>query len=437
MYQNTSKILVPYVLEKANEWALKERSNFKPYAELIEEYAQTHKLIAGEQTGIDLIIGRGLNKDSYPYLFYCIDAESAGHEIADLLYEKTSYPYIQCLSQLSGAEVKIDIGDRTLVRLIQLNEYKGADLTKIVDPVVHNGWFNRHILCINNSIQLARIYRQLSSPAYIDKWEQLIADEAEIIKIFVASMNIEGSADPENIENSESENPEILVQELESAELENIKNLESTELANPEYDCSEIEGSAELFDSIQSNRVIQINNNFGKLQITNINVTELEDQLKNTIECCFQKTLQYPKIPGDEFLTKYTFYKIENDKKVPFLDLFNIADYDPIPQKNNIVHPLVQMRILIVDIWTIKLIVSIGQLPEKFGNKRIKEMFDIFIKIRNELLDNSPMMDVLDILKNNYTYVGTMEKDQYKKSKIIRRMRETRESYYPYLKDKK
>lgn len=421
MYKKIYKELVPAVLEAADKYALNERANYKIYADIIEGYIQEHKLIAGEQTGIDLLIGRPFHKNSYPFTYYAAGdmdnltrAEYDGRAIGDLIYEKTKNPYIMVSSMLDGAEVKVDVYDRTLLRIVNLPDYKGADLSKLADPTLKTGWFNHNVYCMNTSVQLARIYRQLSSPVYVDNWDQLLIDEKDLRAIFLKECCYGG-------DDAVDEGSMII----------------GSSLVNPEYDLDEdneifteyIYAGDDEFPRIDSPLDIKsIVINLGgiiitfdkRIQVTNLDPEELETTLKKYMNV--QKTVHFPRIPGDEQLRRYTFYEITTKKKV-LLELFNIASYDPIPVKDNYAHYLVKMRIIIIDIWTINLILSIGQIDANFAKMRLKSLFDEYKELCCDI-------DVY-VLAQNYDYVGIAEKDQYQKSKKIRQMRNKSDKYLP------
>jgi hypothetical protein len=460
MYKTISDILIPNTLKKANEWALKERSNYKQYGEIVEEYAQTHNLIAGEQTGIDLMLGRPFHKDSYPYIFYSKDPEKAGYDIADNIYSQTSYPYVSAISQLDGAEVQVKIADRQMVNLIHLDEYKGVDMIQLTDPIVHEGWFNKHISCININVQLARIYRQLSSPSYVDIWDVLLKDESQMINV-INSISLGGddtkTEEADNTKTKEFDNTKTKefdntkTKEFDNTKTEEINNTKTEEEDEDEdeededddeyiintYSC-DVYGSHEKYFDPRDNIIeklkhivkeyncVIISERNKKIQITGMDDIVLENLLKKDFPGQINKIIQLPKIPGEERMKRYTYYYSTVEKKYPLIDLFNIAEYDPIPQKNGYAHVLVMLRIIVVDIWTLKLIKALGQINEQFADKRILELNNEFIKLRGTEELN------LDVLHNGYTYIGTMDKDRYSKSKIIRKMRSQSEIYFPY-----
>jgi hypothetical protein len=474
MYRTISDKLIENVLKKADENALKERSNFNKYAEVLEEYVQSHKLIVGEQTGVDLIIGRPFNINSYPYILYSNSAEDDGFNIADELYSKTNYKYIQAISQLNGGEIQVKIADRQLAKIIQLEEYKGIDLATLTDPKTYTGWFNKNLLCMSVDVQMARIYRQLSSPAFVDKWDSLLEDEHklyELLKDKIKNKTASVRGGDEKIANSHYDelnrslfggddddndgsiaiinddtaggddkqktvNDYICDEQLAPQEI--IDTFGSTDDGDYFIEISGNDDSPEpIADYIIALGAVIINQTKKKIQITNVDADELEKILKQKYgENSIQRIIQLPKIPGDERLRRYTYYLIEKDKRQPIIDLFNIDRYDPIPQKNNYVHPLVKIRMLVVDIWTLKLILEIGNVDKQFAEKRIAEMYAEILTTRDMLSAGALTSDVLDILHNGYSYIGTMDKDQYTKSKIIRKMRNQSEIYIPNKKDK-
>jgi hypothetical protein len=420
MYANIHENLLKDVLNEADEWSLKERANFNPFSEVLEEYIQSHKLILGEQTGIDIILGKKFSRGSLPYILYSDRAEDDGFNIADEMFDKIGYKYIQVMSQLDGTEIQVKIADRLIAKIIQLEEYKGINLSSLTDPKIYTGWFNRSLSCISIDVQLARIYRQLSSPAFVDKWEGLLSDEFELLNKMRTSGARECELNEcgwENEYNDDDNDDENYIETTSGAN-ENIKDKD-----------------AKILKLIEEYNAVIISKRYNKLQITNIDSDELFIGLKNIFgEERILKIMQYPKLPGDSRLRKYTYYLVESqDKKFPIIDLFNIDKYDPIPQKLGLVHPLVELRIILVDIWTIKLIREIKQIDERFANNRIADLYKVFFELRGELSSNELILDDLDILKKGFNYIGVMDKDQYAKSKIIRKNRFNNEIYFPFL----
>lgn len=126
--------------------------------------------------------------------------------------------------------------------------------------------------------------------------------------------------------------------------------------------------------------------NKDKLMCISTNLKQTQKELDAMFSNVSGKCTDY-KISPDFRETKYTFYASIKNRQVPILDVFNCAEYELIPAIGDLAHPIVQLKFLLVDLFTVTIKYKLNHIDE---DKMKKIRYAILSKmrgIRQEAID--------------------------------------------------
>jgi hypothetical protein len=390
-----------------------DRMLFAPFFKAAEEFCAAHQVLIGGRVGIDLLIGAPLTKKSFYWELFCDNTFGVAKELAQKLADVNS-PHIPARTvamrtEIKNAEFIIAINARILFKLYALRRYKGVDLYTLITPSLRKSYLSDiDINCINESMQLIDIYRDLYSPAKFDTWQYDLRAEPILFDALGSHAQITGGSKfipkKDICADIARKLPGVLIGEFALVSL----GLSSTQPIRVQLI------SDDTIENIRLAVVRLLENDFRNVHIASHEVTYIEYPLN---------------LPNDFQITKHTIY-IDNGKdKLPILDVFNSTCYELIPYSEakadgkpvKIANPWVIMRFLFIDIWILKLVTALGT---KMTDK-ISHLLTQAASLRKHIYDDLPATFQL----NNYAGVYTNE--AVAKKKMIKDVGQKFPTYYP------
>lgn len=175
--------------------AIADRARYEGFLRAAEDYAVRHGLIVGGETATRLLL-RGRDDppelDSFSYTFYSSSAVRDARGLADAMYAVAPQGlgrYTAMFTRMAGHRFDIEVDGRVLLRVILLPPHKNVQTIDVVIPSKRPAQFGgQDLLCMGPELRLIETYGQLCAPGEAGSWEQLMADEQRLRAVFMAEI---------------------------------------------------------------------------------------------------------------------------------------------------------------------------------------------------------------------------------------------------------
>ena len=394
----------------ATRTSLKDREQFLPALRVVEEFAKQKGRIVGGN-GATLLWTRFKERrgsdpiplDAYHYTLYSPSPLSDGSELARRVYAldpKGLTQYTVCLPrvlELPSGEIKmealVNTGQREIVRIKGLPQFRGVKVYDILAPDKVPLLFTpgTKAPCLGPEMQLIGIYRDLCNPSLVGDWAGLLKFEKILRDFMVGNFR-------EKIASITGGRAAVFSPKKPRAEKGGASSVQKI----IERYVSK-EGRMVLFRPDSEGRA------YARLRCTTVfsleeeqeTLAELAEQEKEEV----QFLVNDPQLPTDRRLRRLTMYRIRkkgSSSREPVLDVYNIANYEAVPylhlsnaelkERSFPVAPMTvslkiatafgRARFILVDIWTIQLLLKLGSVSNEHGQTLLRQLFKEFEEIQ-------------------------------------------------------
>ena len=376
----------------------KDRAQYDKYMIIIEEYICKHSIIVAGKAAYSLITSTALPLNEYKYDLLASDIFKHARDMALAMYEATRNVYIYVHTNILNKEVTLIVEEREIVCFKHIDVYKSVNLIDNIGATLYPGLFskNAQLKVMSPEIQLIDITRYLYLPPYSKSWEEYMIQEqhlagllidAGVKKLTEKSISITSLGD--HGESSEDTK-------------ETEENIEGSAEHKVDYHAKLIKlGLMHIFDNVY----------ISHLRMDDISrATAVQSYNENTL-----------KLPNDFRCRRTTFYS----NRSPLFYVYNSSQYDLINSS-----PYVTIRILLIELWVLRLIRDIGELNEIYANRKIEEIFKLLqtqqTKV-NKAIDDQDVDMLFPI-----DYVGTYYEERIaKKQQMLAYRKYPTPNWYP------
>lgn len=358
MYDNLD--VVQYALNAAEASIMRDRLKYKPFFMIVENFITKKDLILGGRCATLLLIHKPLTCEDFYYDIYSTKAKRHAYELVDACYRHDPAGlghYAVVMPQ--GGDYEIFIDQRPLFRVKPLE-------TVSFIPIQRQGNFTRLLLnCLGPEIQLIHIYSQLADPSHASSWSSLLHNEEELYQTLVSGLDAQvtqaaikfGAAQP--------------FQQFRYKIMKHYLGLEGHALVGQEG-----------LNLIMKQPL----NWYGRFQL--ITSLPFEDELRILTEIAtpfgitLQSRITNPRVPVDQQLRRMTIYL---PGRKAFIDIFNAGAYQVqtiIKHKIPCASLYAIMRFLLIDAWTLHLVVYLGHSPAADFTNNIYFIYKTFKRAR-------------------------------------------------------
>jgi hypothetical protein len=444
---------VDKAIERFNEGALEERLRYKPIYIAIEDYisqfaTDTQDLvIMGGTHSIDLLLGKPLGRDDFIYNLFSENAfthcNALTNLIADVvknLFKDSDDPlYWTVFMKTTMAYKKFDIlvDQRVLVRWTVLkNMSEDSSLYKLIEPLNVKSYFQKKtIFIMPPRFHLVETYRTLYSPNEFDNWQQALLDERRLFGYMKRIMDLQSAG-------------KSIVVGADDASLGQRRQITALLLDEFVKNNPKIILLGEHAINILTKSAVDTT----ILHIAIDHDLSLND-IKPTIDAICQQVVRDKltfstrdvQILSD-FRLRRTSVKL-GTKEIMYI--YNPTSYDLIPtnkifdKHRNIIligNPFVLIRFMLIELWIVNWIKSIGKIDSAFAKSRINSIIGKILGLRSKLSADSSKTSIDDkfvqpgpmqiFQTNNLSYLGQFESDD-KAQKTKAQTQQRFSDYFP------
>jgi hypothetical protein len=360
-----------------------ERHKFDEYMQVIELYLSENDVyIVGNNAYSFLLNDTNKHPNSYQYKIYAPHAFKHAKALTKKLYEVKNElsKYISLVTKLQGREFSITINKREVAYITNIGIYKDVELASLITPIIKKGFYY-NVKIVQFELLMIDLYRKLCNPENYKDWEDLIESEKYLYNEYKSTIGGE--------EKYKTQYDSIIENFIADKVQIGIKAL----------------GYGDRFQIISKN---PIDDDFKVLE------RMIKKVFKNA-NCNYASNKIF--ILGDPRLVKNTIY-IDG---TPIIDIYNSAQYEPVPHINFIGTKFLILRFLLIEIWNINIISKYIKVDY---TKKINLLYTIFNKERKKY-------KVGDYIEDYKKYYGYYISDMlYNKQKGLEK-----KSYplYPYI----
>lgn len=249
-------------------------------------------------------------------------------------------------SIVSDRILVLQVRGRNIFTLIALPRHRKLSIKTAIITIPHPE--HSEILTFGYELRLLDILMKLSDPTYVDDWDELAKKENEYRNIW-KNTKLE-------ITSLDADNDQSVVEKIEGGADTNFIQIFTTFLKG---------GERALISDLGASRI--------KI-VTGLDLNAEAKLLSELLESKGHKiemTYDHPNIPVDPRLRKVTLRYLKNDKRIPFCDIYNCANYSLIGCNNEknilVAKNLTKLRILIVDYWIAVILYRMNMIQENFA----------------------------------------------------------------------
>ncbi len=386
-----------------------DRMLYRAFFEAAETFCAKNSVLIGGRVGVDLAVGRPLDRDSFFWDLYCDDTFIV---VKNLVIELSNVrsPHIPAKTaalqtNIRYKEFTIYINARMLFRVFSMEKYRGLKLIDVMGHSVYTGYFTgASIKCVPEEIQLISIYRNLYTPARLAQWKAEMENEGKIYgrlrqSIHEKATRVTGGGGHDDI-------------------------------------------TACLLKVVQDNSYVLV----GDYALAALGLTQstvrvqfiasdaIEEVRKRCERCVKRGKVTHVRfslnIPDDFQIVKHSLYMMVNGKQTAIADVFNSTAFEMMPfiheRRLRLGNPWVLLRFLFIDIWVLKLILNLGSAADSVRNKIAANIKHVDA-LRTKYL-SPPKYDQLFQLTD---YAGQYMDDYVAKKKLIKETGERLPIFYP------
>lgn len=371
--------------------SLKDRERFREVHELIEEFISKNNIVLSDNMGMKILLQEELETVDFKYTLYSDNALNHAFELANTLAEKfpltpeqdfTNSPIIIMRSSIPNMKFEISFAGRDLITINRIFTNKSDLFTLIRPNNVKKA--DRNLLIMPPMFHLIDLYRILSSPQFSDKWKEAIIHEDRLYKYLRA--NFSRQLAKTDAENKQVYNP--LIYKILKYMVGKKDIILTGEIAAMFILKKPVSGILTIIAKNSKNtgkEIIQLLGADTTLENSNVHLFS-DFRLQRLNIRVGRKTILY---------------------------IYNSAEYDLVPvikferEKNQfiqIANPFVISRFLLIEIWVLRLVHSVGGINEELLNKRMNALLSITLDIGEATRDGSFTNYIFQ--SNNIDYVG-------------------------------
>jgi hypothetical protein len=394
-----------------NKTALDERMRYKPIYQAIEDYIALYTtpnkvqkketlIIMGGTQSVDLLLGKELGRDDFIYNLFSEDAFQHCNRLTNVIAQTInaiftdnkdplSRPYWTVAMKTFSAHKKFDIviDQRTLVRWIVLKTMSDeSNIMKLIEPLNVKSYFQKKtVLIMPPKFHLIETYRTLYSPDAVESWNQALIDERRLFGYLKRIMDLQKAG------------KSIVVGADDQIDLNKRKMIAATLLEEFVKNNSKVillgDHAINILTEIPVDTTILHIMIDHDISLDDIKPTII-DICKRTIDIAPTYSTRDVQILSD-FRLRRTSVKIDGKE---IIYIYNATSYDLIPicrvydkKKNSIQigNPFVLIRFMLIELWVISWISSIGKIEDSFAKSRTNSMISKILKLRSSLAKKS------------------------------------------------
>jgi len=403
------------IFEEANQFVMdNDRSLYNPYLQVVEQFCIDNAILVGGAAGTDLLIGKPLSKDSYQWDLYTDDTFALAKKLADELYKVKSAHidsrFVALRTDIKHREFTIMVNLRQIVKIYNLDKYRGLKLFDLMGPASRTGYFTKKIVqLVPEEIQIIELYRSLYSPGKLDRWETCLNAESILYNLISETLTKKSAIKVGGGPAPLGKLTRVLIDKM-------IKG--SDYVVVGDY-------AAQLYGAAPKMLRLQI--------LISSPIDEFIEVLRRHIAAAYPNmgAVVYVKysvcLPTDFQIEKYTIYINRDDGKDSLLDIYNSPAYEVIPYRIEdgvkYGNPYVVLRFRFIELWILKLIANIDENSAKFLGAKMVELISTIADIREYIARADPE----DLFQLN-NYVGIYRDEDVAKKKLLQRF----PLYYPF-----
>lgn len=410
---------LPKLVADANDFVMKnDRLIYAPYFAAAEKYCSDNKIIIGGINGVNILLKKPLNRDSFIWDLYCDSAYDNAKAIADVLYTVKSAHVdnrtISVQTNIKYREFTISIDARYAFKVFTMDKYREVKLAEVMKPIAATGYFGEQVLVLPEPIALIEIYQKLYSVAKCAMWPEYHKLENDVYSssiqtaetIVGGATSFDKSAAIEIITRKLLVDPRIVVVGDHALNLLGVGSTTRIQLIT-DIPINEL---SELTSRILTNE----RNALRRVKVGHDRTAWVKYGLN---------------IPSDFQILKYTVYAVVGGEQVALYDAYNSTTYEMIPFKIingiRVAGLYVILRFLFIDIWTLKLIIGVGGASLQ---GRIASLFKLVDVVR-DMVSVATASELWPTSENMYMGVNTSE--AVAKKKLIAGKGFKSRNYYP------
>lgn len=356
------------VFDNFIEKSLVDRERFRKVYEIIEEFISKNNLVLSDNMGMKILLQEKLEPVDFKYVLYSDDALNHAFALTNTIAEQfpldseqdfTNSPIIIMRSSIPNTKFEISFAGRDLITINRIFTNK-SDLFTLIRPN-NVKKEERNLLIMPPMFHLIDLYRIMSSPQFADKWEEAINHEDILYRYLRA--NFSRQLAKSEIKNKQVYNP--LIYKVLKHLIGKKDVILTGEIAAMFLLKKPLSGILTIIAKNSSNTGKEILQILGTgASIENSNVRLFSDfRLQRLNVRVDRKTILY---------------------------IYNSAEYDLVPiirferEKNQILqiaNPFVISRFLLIEIWVLRLVHSVGGIKEDLMNLRMNALINITLNI--------------------------------------------------------
>ncbi len=351
----------------------RDRRRFVPFFEGAEEYAAQKGMIVGGRAATLFLLGAPLGPSDHLYEFYSSNALADARALADLVHARAPEGlghYAVMTTRVPQQEFEVAADERPLFRVRALAVHRGARAADVVVPSRRPARYARdaagrplELLCMGPEIQLMDVYAALADPSRAADWPALLEEEEGLRALFFGEVGDKVAA---AVGGGAAGRPAPPAAALAEALLAEYVPRTGHALV----------GSRALAAAAGAQR------GRGRLQVVTEN--DFADEEKDVARVArrlglrVEATVNDPRLPTDERLRRMTVYLV-GERREPVLDVYNAAAHRLVAfspgagGRPPLGSPFVLLRFLLVDAWTIQLLLRMGAVAAPFARQVLGE----------------------------------------------------------------
>lgn len=356
------------VLDDFIEKSLSDRERFRKVYEIIEEFISKNNLVLSDNMGMKILLQEDLEPVDFKYILYSDDALNHAFELTNALAEQfpltpeqefTNSPIIIMRSSVPSMKFEISFAGRDLITINRIFTNK-SDLFTLIRPN-NVKKEERNLLIMPPMFHLIDLYRILSSPQFSDKWEDAINHEDRLYRYLRA--NFSRQLAKSEIESKQVYNPLIF---------KVLKHLVGKE---------DVILTGEIAAMFLLKKPLS-----GILTIISKNSNDTGKEILRLLGA--DATLENSNV---RLFSDFRLQRINvRVARKTILYIYNSAEYDLVPvikferekgQFIQIANPFVISRFLLIEIWVLRLVHSVGGINEDLMNVRMNALINITLDI--------------------------------------------------------
>jgi hypothetical protein len=400
---------VAIAIDKFNVGAIEERLRYKPIYQVIEDYVANYAsntndmIILGGTMSIDLLLGKELGRDDFVYNLFSENAFQHSNTLANLISEAVeklfadnkdplNKPYWTVVLKTTSAHRKFDISvdQRILVRWTVLqNMSKESSMFDLIQPLNVKSWFQKKtVLIMPPRFHLVETYRTLYSPSDFDNWQHALVDERRLFGYMKRIMDMQKAGKTVVVGRDEQDLSLAQKKAVAAALLDEfIKNNPKVILLG-EHAINILTGSS--IDTTIIHLLIDHDLSLKDIEPT---IQDICSRALGRDARLFINTKNVQIL--SDFRLRRTSIKLDN-KEIMYI--YNATSYDLIPtnrimdsSKNIILigSPFVLIRFMLIELWVVNWIASIGKIEASFAKNRANSIISKILGLRSRISKKS------------------------------------------------